>query len=351
MNRDEALLKLLAVEPVRRDRLAQITGWPQQEVDATLDSLLQHGLVSSTAGDNQAPSVRVFFVNESLRQRLWRKGAPMAFELARPTEVEFFHVNVRSEFHGEEHVRAVDIGIRVKGDNTLLDLIKPGLREHHFCDVSSTNGQQHLPLAHLPNVRHPELATKYAYAKGQRWHGYTFKHEGAGLFFEDCAIAAMVYEFFEGSSTEVSLLVQYNGRELENDKVYGRCAGLATDLKGKIELRAPAEVLPITDKNWRSGVAPQEPSEGATAHVPKDPRQADFQAEAGADTEDDVLAPGTPAGALAGELAKDGTTNGNSNVTSNGAADTADGQAWPFPLSTHKPEVTTRKRRRAAAQA
>lgn len=39
MTRDEALLKLLAIEPERRDRLHHITGWPAGETEATLQRL------------------------------------------------------------------------------------------------------------------------------------------------------------------------------------------------------------------------------------------------------------------------------------------------------------------------
>lgn len=47
MTRDEALLKLLSIEPERRDRLHHITGWPAGETEAVLDRLERQGLVTS----------------------------------------------------------------------------------------------------------------------------------------------------------------------------------------------------------------------------------------------------------------------------------------------------------------
>lgn len=320
------LLKLLAAEPTRRDRLEEVTGWTAQVVDAALAALEERGQVSSHAGEIQC--IRVLYIKESLRHRLWQRSDAMAFELSTPTEVEFYHVNVRSEFHGEEHVRAVDIGFKVKGENTLLDLIKPGLREHHFCSTSSAKGQQHLTLTPLPNIRHPELATKYAFAKGQRWHGYRFVCEGANLDFEDSAIAAMVYEIFEGGSCMIAGLLQYNGDKLADDGVYGRAAGLTTLGKGRVQILAPKELLPITEKNWRSGEHATDQPPGGNGHDMTGPGPG-FQAEAGADTEEDVLLPGTPAAALADAVAKEGE------------------EPWPFPDSTH--EGTKRRRRAAAA--
>lgn len=239
----------------------------------------------------------------------------MAFELKKLTEVEFFHVNVRPEFHGEESARAADIGIRVKGENTLLDLVKPGLREHHFCDRSTAPGQVPLPLTSLPNIRHPELATKYAFAKGERWKGYSFNAPVASLAFEDCAIAAMQYEFYEGGSCVIQFLLQYNGDDLADDGIYGRTAGLATMGKGKVRITA-GQVQPITEKGFHSGHSTGEaPAPGGQAGA-----GAEFQTDLAADTESDVVhAEGSPEAALAGAVAQ---------------AEHPEG--WPFPNSAHQ---------------
>lgn len=46
MTREEALLKLLAVEPDTRSALIVCTGWRIEETEATLDSLVARGLVT-----------------------------------------------------------------------------------------------------------------------------------------------------------------------------------------------------------------------------------------------------------------------------------------------------------------
>jgi hypothetical protein len=46
VNRDDALLKLLAVEPEYRSNLILVTGWPADETEATLDGLVSRGLVT-----------------------------------------------------------------------------------------------------------------------------------------------------------------------------------------------------------------------------------------------------------------------------------------------------------------
>lgn len=86
----------------------------------------------------------------------------MAFELTEVTEVEITKVNVRTELHGEERVLAVDLRCRLKGENTILDPIKPGLREHYYWNKAMTAGQEALPgvVIPMPNLRHPELPTE-----------------------------------------------------------------------------------------------------------------------------------------------------------------------------------------------
>lgn len=187
----------------------------------------------------------------------------MPFELQTVTEVTFTNANTRPEFHGEEHVRAVDITMRLKGENTLLDLIEKGLREHHFCNHSLQAGQEPLPevVIPLPNLRHPKLPTKFAYAKGEKWRGYRFTQDyglgeegGSNLDFTDCVLTGISYEIFEGGSVEIGFTIQYNGDELADDGVYGRCAGLATEGTGHVQIIAPPTLTLVKGKgSYRSG--------------------------------------------------------------------------------------------------
>jgi NaMN:DMB phosphoribosyltransferase len=48
MTRDEAMLKLLALEPETRDRIIVTTGWPVEETCAVLDGLVERGAVEFT---------------------------------------------------------------------------------------------------------------------------------------------------------------------------------------------------------------------------------------------------------------------------------------------------------------
>jgi hypothetical protein len=71
-------------------------------------------------------------------------AAFIGIELKGTTNVAIFNVNARPELHGEERVSAVDVGIRLDGENTLLDLMEQGVREHHFCN-SAAGARQETP--------------------------------------------------------------------------------------------------------------------------------------------------------------------------------------------------------------
>jgi hypothetical protein len=184
----------------------------------------------------------------------------MPFQLEQVTQVSFTNANVRRELHGEEHVRAVDIAMSMKGENHLLDLIEPGLREHHFCNKAMTAGQETLPdvVIPLPNLRHPKLPTKFQYAKGEKWRGYRYVLDfGLGgdsnLDFSDCVLTGLWYELSEGGSCEIGWTIQYNGEELNDDGTYGRLAGLATMGEGHVQVIAPPVLQLVKSKSYRSG--------------------------------------------------------------------------------------------------
>ena len=98
----------------------------------------------------------------------------MAFELTHPTNVVITNANPRRELHGEEKVRAIDLACSLTGENTLLDLIEPGLRAHHYCNKAAKDGQDEIPGLDipLPNLRHPQLPLLYHYGKGLKFRGY-----------------------------------------------------------------------------------------------------------------------------------------------------------------------------------
>lgn len=182
----------------------------------------------------------------------------MAFELAESTAVTITNANPRRELHGDEKVRAIDISFTLKGENTLLDLLEPGLREHHYFNKAAKAGQEVLPgvLIPLPNLRHPLLPTSFEYARKQRWRGYRFIWDwgldGARVDFSDAVLTGLHYDLFEGGSVTIKGKVQYNGDELLDNDLFGELSGLAAEGEIRIKLLAPAELLQAK-KGYRAG--------------------------------------------------------------------------------------------------
>lgn len=65
MTREECLLKLLAVEPERHDRIRRITGWSPAETDRTLRHLEDEGRITSHPTICGSRDYRVYFVAPS----------------------------------------------------------------------------------------------------------------------------------------------------------------------------------------------------------------------------------------------------------------------------------------------
>lgn len=209
------------------------------------------------------------------------------FQLVEPTQVTITNANPRRELHGEEKVRAIDLAFVLKGDNSLLDLIQPGLREHHFCNQAAEAHQQELPdmLIPLPNLKHPNLPTAYHYQKGVKLRGYRFVWDYGTqddyVDFSDAVLAGLQYEIFEGGSVEVKGTVQYNGEELQDNILYGELSGLASEEPIFIKLLAPATAQ-VAKKGYRAGQPDTPPSSD------KDPNQLPLQE--GQQTPEDAFA-------------------------------------------------------------
>lgn len=182
----------------------------------------------------------------------------MAFELAEPTTVAITNANPRRELHGEEKVRAIDLSFTLTGENTLLDLIEPGLREHHYCNNALKDGQDPLPgvTIPLPNLRHPQLPLLYHYGKGHKWRGYRFIWDWgldeSHVDFTDAVLSGLQYELSEGGSVTIKGTISYNGEELENNDLFGELSGLAAEGEISITLLAPAELVQAK-KGYRAG--------------------------------------------------------------------------------------------------
>jgi hypothetical protein len=216
----------------------------------------------------------------------------MPFQLPEVTKVTITNANPRRELHGEERVRAIDLSCRLTGENTLLDLIRPGLREHHYWNKAMTAGQETLPdvVIPLPNLRFPQLPLSYTFAKGEKWRGYRLVRdyglEEEHFDFTDVVLANLHYEIAEGGSVTIMWTIQYNGDELADNDLYGMLSGLASEGDIHIKLLAPAELV-SAKKGYRAGKPDTPPPAG-------DPAQQQL-----GDDEGDELDPESPEGKLA----------------------------------------------------
>ncbi|MGE4243687.1 hypothetical protein [Ramlibacter sp.] len=232
------------------------------------------------------------------------------FQLEAVTKAECISVTARPEFHGEDKVSALSLRFRIKGENNLLDLIEPGLREHHYFNKAMLPGQEtvegiELPL---PNLWHPKLPTKYVWggndfkSRGYRWV-WDWGTEAEHVDFTDAVLSRITYEIHEGGSVDIEFSVAYNGDELENDTLYGELCKLSAKGEVHIQLFAPPDLMAVK-KGYRAG---------RTDTKPKDPNQLELGAggsdgehigdadEFVSDDEDDVEHPaGSPEAALAG---------------------------------------------------
>lgn len=85
----------------------------------------------------------------------------MTFKLELVTKVSVTNANPRRELHGEDKVRAIDLSFSLTGENTLLDSIETGLREHHYFNKALKEGQEILPGVEAALCRHglPSVGT------------------------------------------------------------------------------------------------------------------------------------------------------------------------------------------------
>lgn len=227
----------------------------------------------------------------------------MPFQLEEVTQITVTNANPRREFHGEEKVRAIDLAFKLTGENTLLDMIEQGLREHHYWNKALTAGQEPLPgvLVPLPNLRFPNLPLSYAYTypAGKKLRGYRFVRDygtdDERWDFTDVVLANLHYDIAEGGSVTVYGTIQYNGDELADNDLYGALSGLASEGDIHIRLIAPPELV-AAKKGYRAG-------KPDTAAPKADDGQGEIDEIEEEEEEEEELDPSTPEGALAGSAA------------------------------------------------
>lgn len=191
----------------------------------------------------------------------------MPFQLTEPTKVTITNANPRRELHNKEPVRAIDITFSVTGENTLLDLLEPGLREHHYCNKAAQGGQVEIPDVDipLPNLRFPQLPLSYEFAKDMKLRGYHFIWDyglnETHVEFHDAVLAGLKYKLAEGGSVTIKGTIQYNGDELQDNILFGELSSLAAEGEITICLKAPPEVQ-HAKKGYRAG-KPDTPASGS----------------------------------------------------------------------------------------
>lgn len=166
--------------------------------------------------------------------------APVSeFAFRSVTDVTLTRVNFRKEFHGEEHVQAVDLDMSVNVPNTLLDIIVPGLREALYWNADSSAGQAEIEGVPptTPNLKFPRLnGGKFGLDdKKNKLAGYALGIEyGLGDFtsnmlFDCCKVVKRAIETKEGGTVLLSWQVQYAGDRLDQETC-GKLALLEQDL-------------------------------------------------------------------------------------------------------------------------
>lgn len=178
------------------------------------------------------------------------------FQLENVTPVHLTHVNVRRELHGEEHVPAMDLGMRMEGGNELLNMLDSDLREALYCNRAAQSGQDLLPavLAVLPNLRQPKLnGQKFKWAPGERHKGYRLVldyglgDERSNEDLQGCIVTKWGVECKEGGTVIIDWVVQCSGEQLTSD-VRGKLTGL-TDEQVHVQLLAPAQPQVVRGKD------------------------------------------------------------------------------------------------------
>ncbi|MFC4727116.1 hypothetical protein [Coralloluteibacterium thermophilus] len=119
----------------------------------------------------------------------------------------FAAVTLVNEKHGEENVKATSLRLRLRGPNTLLDAIKPGLRQ--FLYRPAAPGEQidlYQGVEDLVALRDPRLKQlKF----DDEFPGYTLTlHTGLGLsselVFRDVTLRRFAVAAIEGGSCEIT---------------------------------------------------------------------------------------------------------------------------------------------------
>ena len=146
----------------------------------------------------------------------------MMFALTEST-AKLANLNIRPEFHGEDTKLAVDIKIEIKGANTILNELEPGLLNVLYRkseDGEEEQGELDLDPTRLPKLRFPLLAQPIKWEK--EFTGYQFVihygiSEDSNVVLTSCAIDSFKFDCQDGGTvgTTFRIIVHPEPGQLE----------------------------------------------------------------------------------------------------------------------------------------
>lgn len=141
------------------------------------------------------------------------------FELEEPTACTVTNVNFRSELHGDEHIPAVDVAIKMTTSNDVLSMFDGSLKGMLYgrADKASRAAapQGELdgvePISDMPKLRCTILEQPIRLAK--EFVGYTLTIDrglggASNIVIDDCGVDKFKVDCKEGGSVELSFRVQ-----------------------------------------------------------------------------------------------------------------------------------------------
>jgi hypothetical protein len=170
-------------------------------------------------------------------------------------------VTPRTEVHGEDRVFAISLGVQIKGPNTLLDQLSPGLRETLYRAVE---GQEQFPEveAVTPLLRAKGI-DQIALAKSMEGWTIHIDHgidESAPITLGGCSIKKFKLVPHEGGSIDLSFSVGSN--DIDATEAGLLCSHLSQEIV--VTLTAPTPVEPAID-GTQEAFERDHPSDGMDA--------------------------------------------------------------------------------------
>jgi hypothetical protein len=136
------------------------------------------------------------------------------FEIEEMTRCTVTNVNVRSELHGDEHVPAVDVALKLEASNDILSQFDGSLKSMFYgkADKATRGAQPEIegvePVSNLPKLRSTIIEQPIRISK--EYVGYRLTIEvGLGqLVIEGCSVDKIRADCKEGGTVELSFRVQ-----------------------------------------------------------------------------------------------------------------------------------------------